>query len=931
MFTTTAPFKLPIIGVLTIPGPWQALTIEPYSDGDQKFWPGKPTYVPSDERVYRMKVARAWAQHTSILQNGVNYYLDELPHGYSVFETKQPGGPGIYKRLFGHPSGRYFDSILRFTDHFLWLMSGMDGDCECNLCGRPNRVVVPRPRKPQNSGLSERRRRRDLTLDDPGAESTRSSSAGGLATGREKRARGMGPKYSHDEEGTRDVYKECIQNLYKNRDSCKGIKDDIIEEDSVDYEAEHQSLTQYLTRIDQQHSFIPRLGELVLWCNYFPDDHHLLKDTSTNEFKFFSFEDKSFHGFPDWRAGVVTAVPNSTAVDGPTDFPDILDLPKERTSLNSSGFRVETIPDPNKGDKSASKQYRYLPLRSIRPLAHWQHVLHGFPRKKLHPSIHHALTLMTTVSLLDKYEFTGVWPNGSIHCKGLYIGPELITVGDTVRIASLPMTSRALLEDHVSLSGTMWQAEPDILIVSSIRLNLQGIDVYHANSNSLRLCSTSNITLIGSAYSLNPPGEMQHHDGGLTGNRVAAVDTETAKHLFRPIGTLEFGEWYPMHSPRQRYEISHEQVIGRLYEAQAVKLLTGSDMYKLEPGQQKNPPSLTFDMSGIYSGRKYATEADRRIPEPLESQPDAIMWHLADYRALALDIATSNGYDIGSYDQLRTKKTLARWRTVLKANRGDLAAAKELQFGQRGRPAGTRVIDNKLVYVDDLGGADSSGKEYSGKPRGRPVGSRLGADGKLILPTQSSQGMKSAAREETESEISGVEDLEMVDVDDQGSHITGLEGNASLEQRDSHPRSPDEVDEFLLADFQGPPRPISSEGKGKAPVRSAPLTKEQIMSSIETGDFADDEDGLDRDSDEEATWLAEPLPLARGGTEESEGGDYDPKKESQKERAERRRKEKSASKARQEQAQAQAQKKGKERAKEKYVPAAGQRPWVKNW
>jgi hypothetical protein len=307
------------------------------------------------------------------------------------------------------------------------------------------------------------------------------------------------------------------------------------------------------------------------------------------------------------------------------------------------------------------------------------------------------------------------------------------------------------------------------------------------------------------------------------------------------------------------------------------------------------------------------------------------MWHLADYRASALDIATSNGFDVGSYDPLRTKKMLARWRAVLKAIRGDLAAAKELVFAQRGRPPGTRVIDNKLVYANDLVGPSDEGNGYSGKRRGRPVGSRLGPDGKLILPTQSSQGMKSAAREETESEVSADTDLEMLD---QGPRpMTGLDGNTSFDQRDPATRVLDEiddeeeVDELPLADLQDAPRPTSNKGKGKAPSHPAPLTKEQIISSVETGDFADDEAGLDRDSDKEREWWEGPLPPARGGTEESDGGDYDPRKESQEERAERRRREKSVSKARQEETS----RKGKEKQKEKYVPPARYRPWVKDW
>jgi hypothetical protein len=926
MATARPPFNPHVPGIQNFSGPWQALKIEPFSDGDQKHWPGKPLYAPSDERAYRIKVARTWAQRLGVAEPGVNYYLDELPHGYSLFEQRQPNGSTFYKRLFGHPGGRYYDSIVRFEPHFLWLMSGMEGDCECVLCGNP-KAFVPRARQPREYILAEPRRRRD----DTGPESA--SSAGGLATGREKRARGMGLAYPIDEEGTRDVYKECIQNLFKNKDARNGIKDDIIEEDSIDREAEHEALMNYLTRIEQQHSFIPRLGELVLWCNYFLDDHYLLKDTETNEVKFYSLGDKAFHGFPDWRAGVVVAVPDSPVLDGKIDFPDVLDLPTKKTNLNSSGFRVETIPDPNSFDKSASKQYRYLPLRSIRPLAHWQHVLRGYPRKRIHPSIDHALTLMTSISLLEKFEFTGEWPNGSIHCKGIYIGSELITIGDVVRIFP---TDKC--EDELAQI---------ILIVSSIRMNLLGIQASHPEPHSPLLSSQTNITLIGSAYTNSriedcrwlPKDDKLGRD---LNESIDPVDLETAKYLFRPVGTDKYGPWYPKHSPRQRYEVSHDQVIGRLHEPYAVEMWTGYEHFRRGDNKGLESPNLDFDVPGIVAGRLYATHTDQRIPDPPSDTANPIMWHLADYRAQGLDIASSNGLDVGPYDPIRTKKTLARWRNVLKVRRGDLTATKELVIShQRGRPAGTRVIDGKVVEVDEADAVPIEDTGYIGKRRGRPPGTKI-VDGKLVYPTgRQSQGMRSAAREETQSEDTSDttdEDTTMVEIDDRRAHIVvgGLDGNTSFEQANSPPRLGDEEedvdDDMLLAEFQRrssgdddasdanstsnpPPRPTSSKGKGKAPARPGPRTKEQIMRSIENGDLADDED--DRSSEEDEEWWEDPLPPARGGTEESEGGDYDPTKESQEERTARR------SKERKEQA----------KPKPKYVPppGSGYRTWVTDW
>jgi hypothetical protein len=75
----------------------------------------------------------------------VNYYLEKLPDGYALFETDRTSGEGqSYKRLFGHPTGKYYDSAKRFQVHFKWLMSLMEGDCECVLCGSKKPPVVRR-------------------------------------------------------------------------------------------------------------------------------------------------------------------------------------------------------------------------------------------------------------------------------------------------------------------------------------------------------------------------------------------------------------------------------------------------------------------------------------------------------------------------------------------------------------------------------------------------------------------------------------------------------------------------------------------------------------------------------------------------------------------------------------------------------------------
>ena len=102
------------------------------------------TIDPHPDERYLIALGAGWIKHRVLTQNGdfnqdVNYYIERLPGNYGVFETShrgQRGGGQIYKRLFGHPSGRFYDSTVRFMPHFIWLMSEMQGDCDCVLCHR---------------------------------------------------------------------------------------------------------------------------------------------------------------------------------------------------------------------------------------------------------------------------------------------------------------------------------------------------------------------------------------------------------------------------------------------------------------------------------------------------------------------------------------------------------------------------------------------------------------------------------------------------------------------------------------------------------------------------------------------------------------------------------------------------------------------------
>ncbi|EXJ62226.1 hypothetical protein A1O7_02659 [Cladophialophora yegresii CBS 114405] len=827
-------------------GHWQRLHVEPYSDGEQRQWPAKP-YRPGSEERYLISLAKAWAQKLGVEQPGVEYYLDKLPDGFALFELPRAGGQAPYKRLFGHPSGKYYDSTLRFQPHFLWLMLGMERDCECIHCGhfKQEAPIRHRMRLPaEKKSLGVREKRKPQLLDESDSSSRSNSVAGPTTTGTSSRpqrqVRTAGAPYAQDDEGTEDVYKLQLKTLEAHRESKKGIEDDIREPNSIDWRAEHSwtpsdaqdwfgvdLLQQSLTSIEHQHSFVPRVGELVLFCPIFLDRHYLMLDERTQEYKFYSFEQKCFHGFPAWRAGVVSAIPSDTAADGPVDFSDIQDMPKKTNSLNTGGFRIETFPDPNnEEDKTASKQYKYLPLRNIRPLGHWQLLLRGIPRTKWHPSIEHALTCMTSISLLEKFYFKGDWgkdksgikrPQASIRCKGVYIGAELITIGDAVRI--MPETKEA--------------ACTDVLVVESIRLHLRDIKPEHFFPDSPLLSTQSYITLVGKAYTIDRNRYFQKNPHSQAPAHAILVPPEGVKTTFRPVGSALYGPWYNLHAPQNRYEISHDQILGRLYEAAAVQLWTGQLQRKPVHGEKYIKPVLDYDLQGIQEGRIYATCADERLEE---SHEEPLLWFWADTRAEALDLQSINGVEVGRYDKVRDKDTLELWRTHLKILSGQQVSIDSISksftnfasldsilgLKKRGRKAGAKVINNKVYYPGEPGYDEPS---HDG--------------GSAVQLTPSKH---------------------------KGSQLAGA-ALVSTDEEDS------DEEPFMEAQETWDP-PVEPLSESPALIRHAmpmptqqlkrPKTKAEIMASA-----ADEESFSDDDE------LFAPLPV-RGGTEETEGGDYNP-------------------------------------------------------
>lgn len=939
MARSVPPFSMPsgIMGVKINPrNSWESRSFpKAKSDGQSAKWPPMPPYRKSDSRNYLIRLAHAWAQRDGSAKPGrhmqiarlsiivpytnscsdTHYYLDDLPAGYGTFEVDQPSGQQVYKRLFGHPSGKFYDSILRFEPHFFWLLDGQVGDCTCVNCGKfkhtpgPARMrtkleITEKATRAPRSALLQDRPRLQTEISTDGDTSSRSESIRDLTRHRQRRNRNTENLPPVDEEGTFNVYRDAIVRLYNQRDSAKGRNFDILEKGSIDWTAERDILQEYLTQIDLQHAFVPRRGELVLWCVSMPENHTILRDQN-GHYKLYDRINKHFAGYPRWRAGVVAAVPSAASKNGIVDFADILENPSKQTALNTAGFRVETMPDPNDDThKSLSKQYRYVAHHYIRPLSFWRLILAGIPQEELHPSILYALTCMTAISLVEKTKLVGHWNDGAyVSSKACYLGSELITVGDTIRL--VPRAS----QNHCT----------DVLVVDSVRLELQGLREEHLEHQSQVLCKSSQVRLVGRAFTIDKSSSYRDPRQVQEGLQPQSLRNDEIMATFRPVGTTKYGDWYPLHDMRKEFEVSHDQVLGRLYEADAVSLWTGQYQKKRSREEQaKIKPDLGIDSESINAGRRYATKADERIAEVPSEDPNAIRWLLSDHRAQALSLATINGIEVAAYHDIRTKETLREWRLMTYTHNNEPPMLEANSFTRK-----KINYDVRAAYGADLDLSQASNSRHgSGKTRGRPPGSRL-INGKIYTAAQlaeltdidhksgshakqievanlddedtgddlpqpdrqphfRSSQMANAGRNDADEDLID-EQEDYYDAEEQAVHSSlkrPLKSRLAMYDDDD---DDDEVGEDLEddeddEDVDDPMEDIElGQWQADKPAQRQPPSKSQIMRSVEE-DYDDTLGNVEEYESEEDDYLEKwKAPQhARGGTEESEGGDYRP-------------------------------------------------------
>ncbi|PYH44817.1 uncharacterized protein BP01DRAFT_374219 [Aspergillus saccharolyticus JOP 1030-1] len=388
----------------------------------------------------------------------------------------------------------------------------------------------------------------------------------------------------------------------------------IREPSSMDWRAERAPLHEYLEKLTLLPSFVPRAGELVLWTTEYQGK--LAWNPEAGQVQI--YRHKRWHGAPEWRAGVC-----------------------------------------------------------LRPFGAYEHFLQGIPPDQLHPSIANAMTVMASFSLLEKYRFHGTWPDAAIYCRGIFIGAELLVVGDAVRLKP-PATAAAgaptAAADHEVL----------VMVIQEVRLELRGCD---PDPRSKQLAETYQVRIQGKVYTTSRARALQSHTQHQPPHPLTADEIASAFHY---VGMSGYGDWYALHVA----SVSQDMVLGRCYEPDAMQLLFRS-------------LGLHHDLAGVLRGREYSRQTDERI------RPGQ-RWFWGDFRTQTLALDLLNGEDVGHYSDVRDVKM---WRANLRVIDGVAKAAdfRDARIpGDVGRPS-TKTASNfakvgklsKLVSTG-LGAGDGS-------------------------------------------------------------------------------------------------------------------------------------------------------------------------------------------------------------------------------
>ncbi|KAK0249452.1 hypothetical protein B0A54_03703 [Friedmanniomyces endolithicus] len=725
------------------------LPINKGSDGDGRRRPKTEGPTRNDE-YWLQRMGEEWAK--ALGKPKANYRLNALPDGYGGWEKGRGGdSKHVDRYLFGHVKGPA-RSIPDIMPHFIYLMEhGSAFGCNCKMCVGGSRASGVGAAGEKGSSKGDRQ---SPHFAPSTATASRAQSyaplppPGPKLIGRPKKQQDveMAPlprRKQVDEEGTPDALRMLLDKL-KTAGTEGKIDEPIFESLSPEWRTGHTMLMETLREWPKLPSYVPRVGELVLFVRSLASDESLGWDKDTWRV----LAGREWADKPRWEAGVITQMPTEAITDD-----DLKGVPvgKEHNVVGA-GFRVEPLPQPNSVDKSLTRKHKYVPLHAIRPLALWKECLSGVEQPEWHPTVSNALIVASSFCVLGKYHFKGTWPEATVFAQAVYLGPEIVAVGDAVRLHNK--------------TGDMEPASvTDIMVITAIKVRIVNLD--DASDDDLDNEPPYNTCthISGRVYTQDP---TRSFDG------IGKLPISAASPLF-PIDLGGLGTWYHVTDPKKpkaRIEVPFHRVIGRCYESAALEawFTPPSDVSPPSGFQAVNskPPTIQVNdraldtassvnisrgLQGILEARAYSVKRDIRI-----AKDEGKTWFWADTRVEQLDIQEVNSRFVGARNEMRSKDCLARLRKALEALDGKIG-------GLEGYNAARREREEKVARKREA---------LEGGGSGLVAGSARVGGGEARMST--GEGEKSSMEEEEgvspeeevrEDENGGQEEEDAMEVDEQ--------------------------------------------------------------------------------------------------------------------------------------------------------------------
>lgn len=637
-------------------GPVKILQINNAGDGDGRKWP-KHTLIRNDA-YYQEKIAELWIKDLPEgPQPGVTYRLNRLPNGYAGFEKARPDSKHVDRYIYGHSNGQ-FRSLTEFYPHFKFLMDyGNAFGCECKLCtGGGSKSKTKAPKSTGHSGPRSSRTIPRNSAPTPAFNS--SSRSDSDAPQRLKRK-------LVDVENTPDIYDLMIEKLNVDRDV--EVDEWIEERMSPDWRTTASTSAGLLKSWQSLPKYVPRVGEVVLFVRRLGEDEVIAWSEDEQTFQRFNKVRQEWLDCPKWEAGVISQMPQEDVVEQ-----DLIDDTLKEQSVNESGFRIEPLSEIGSERKAFTKQYKYVPLHLIRPFTLWSECMTGIERSDWHPSITHALAMASSFCLIGRYRFKGKWPNATVFCRGAYIGPELIMVGDPVTLTPHPSDPQ--------------DAVKDAMVITAIRLRFVNLDLDHTGllTPPVDAPYQTSLHITGKVFTLDP---TRSFDG------VGKVPIDPNSDVIAS-GLSDYGPWYHVHDPREhdtRLEIPFTRVLSRCQEASASRgwfedVTTPSPEPTKRAGASApagdEGVNISHGSEGIRQARKYSAAKDPRI-----RREEGKSWFWADTRIEQLDLHEINSTSVGVRDIERTKGHITKLRTALKAMDGKTSAIVQHRAAKKQKEA----------------------------------------------------------------------------------------------------------------------------------------------------------------------------------------------------------------------------------------------------